>query len=158
MSIKDIAIKLVNIFSNKTNQKQNQMKNLNEAIQEALASAENGVEKFENFIKNKSSVAIIAFTNASKISTEFVNALNSPTGIIVENIIASAIPQGKTWTVDVVELATIFGKNMQLVATHIPSAKGIALMMCANIIHAIDKTKTSNDLATTIKDIQSLFQ
>lgn len=113
------------------------------------------VKAIAAFFTKKTPELAIALHAGYNITQKILTVLMSQEGIVIENLVASTIPQAQSWTIDVEQLASEMGNCMLKVQGFLPAMDGIAAEYCARIVGAIEGGVTElNDLRM---EVRSLF-
>ncbi len=116
----------------------------------------NDAKKAISWFKNKEQDFIDAMQHASKITSSLIDFVKTnKDAIAIEKYVSSIVPQGQTWTDEVIKILTIIGKDMAAVSSK-EAILGIALRLGSEVLAIIHgkKLKTIDDY---ILEFQKIF-
>ena len=91
------------------------------------------------------------------ITKQFITAVQSKQGVVIETLIDTYIPKGKVWTEDAVAIATLLGKDM-LAASSDAGIEAIGLRLLAELGAIISgKEKLGKTIGWWIGEAQNIF-
>ena len=113
------------------------MSKITDFLDKIEKTTETDLGELATWMQGKTPLLLTALQQGYKITNAFVTAAQSPTGIVVEDLIASVVPQSKPWTADAIVLATKMGNCMKKVSDDLPSVEGIAVRYLGELVTKI---------------------
>jgi len=114
------------------------------------------MSKVMDFLHKVEPEIIQAVVTAEKVTSSILAWLKSPQGQTIEEVLAAVVPQGQTWTNDVIILCQAFTKGLEHL-TNPAQWLGIMFRLGVEIIRLIHGNKHPQGITGYIDIFNSIF-
>lgn len=114
------------------------------------------MSKFIDFLHKVDAEFIMGIAYAERTTSAILKWLKSPEGKTIEEVLAGVIPQGQSWTGEVITVATAIAADMKVLSNPI-SWNGLALRLGAEILAIIHGKKLPTGIDGYIAEFQNIF-
>ena len=124
-------------------------------LDKIATASEAEIQHLMTLVQNVTPKAVHLLNIGYNVMQTLIKDVQSPSGVGVEALIGSALPQTIPYMAEIVPLAEKAATAMRAVSNDLPAVEGIALRYGAEIMFAIDGAKKTID--EYIGDLQNSF-